>query len=1162
MSARERRSRGELIRQHAQAQFVGRRAQVSLFTENLAKDPLAEVDPAVFLFHVHGVGGVGKSTLLRRWRAAAQRAGAVTAVVDENDVHGVPQALTELARQLAEEAGPLKGFDRAAEQFRREQAAAAEPVPVESAGTPDGEASLSSRVVAQAALGAASLIPGAGVVTAMASPEAAAHGLDRLRGGGARGRQRRGADATGLCRAFVAELDRLSRQHPWVVLFFDTWEQTGRYLDQWLRDLVEDTFGPLPANVMIVLAGRDELSERDWAPLRALVEDLPLEVFTETETRALLAARGVTERGAVEAVLQLSMGLPLLVELLALARPTTADDVELGGDAVDAVVARFVQWITDPHQRETVLTCALALQLNEDVFTATAPQGGRDLWEWLCGQPFVNGHGDFKQYHAVVRASMVRHQRTHSPRRWTTTHRQLADAHAVWRADLEQHLPETKRWRDARWRRHRLSEAYHRLCAHPVAGLEAALELTAHASEVEDTAVLREWTDTCGQAARDAADPALASWADRLQTAADDNDPALAALTALLTHDRLTPTTQAWARTYRGRRLFLAERDEEALSELNRAITIDPRNHRAFAYRGRLHSWHDRNDQAVADLTTAIGLDPAYAFALAQRGTANRQAGRYDDAVTDLTAALDLDPTYDWALAQRGTAHRQASRYDEAVADFTAALDLNPAHDWALAQRGEVHRLAGRYDDAVRDLTAAVDVDPAHDWALAQRGEAHRQAGRYDDAVTDFTAAFELDPAYAWALGQRGIAHRQAGRYDDAVTDFTATLALSPEPDWTLAQRGEAHQLAGRYAEAVSDFTAALDLNPAHLLAFAARGEAHRSAGHYDDAVTDFTAALDLDPTLDWVLAQRGIAHEQAGRYDDAVTDFTTALDLNPTYTLALAQRGETHRRAGRCDDAIADLTSALDLDPTLAPALAARGEAHRQAGRYDDAITDATSALALDPTLAMALQVRGEAHRSAGSYDDAVTDLTSALDLDPTLASALAERGAAHRQAGRYDDAVTDLTAALNLDSTYTWAATERGVAHRQAGRHRRAQEDFERAAAADGRDPGLRFERLMLETVMSGLATCSPQWTRLLTTPTETRKGDATRFFSLFRVMLLEPDRGAAAATEAFLATSPDHDAVTDVLHYLAELTTGDGELADRARRCRQLVAEYVAE
>ncbi|MFF1650980.1 hypothetical protein [Streptomyces sp. NPDC058240] len=129
-----------------------------------------------------------------------------------------------------------------------------------------------------------------------------------------------------MSRVFVAELERLCGRHQWVVLFIDTWEQTGRYLDGWLLSLLEEEFGPVPANVMVVLAGRDELAEREWAPLRAQVADMPLEVFTKAETRSLLAARGVTEPGVVEAVLHLSMGLPLLAELLALARPSAVEE--------------------------------------------------------------------------------------------------------------------------------------------------------------------------------------------------------------------------------------------------------------------------------------------------------------------------------------------------------------------------------------------------------------------------------------------------------------------------------------------------------------------------------------------------------------------------------------------------------------------------------------------------------------------------------------------------------------------------------------------------------------------------------------------------------------------------------------------------------------------
>ncbi|MGW8795091.1 hypothetical protein ACWGND_31830 [Streptomyces althioticus] len=134
---------------------------------------------------------------------------------------------------------------------------------------------------------------------------------------------------------------------------------------------------------------------------------MPLEVFTEAETRSLLTSRGVTDPDVVEAVLRLSMGLPLLVELLALARPHTVEEVDAGGDLADVAVERFVQWITDPEQREAVRACALPLQLNEDVFAAAAGPGAEGLWEWLCGQPFVSGRGGCAEQWSRLLASPV-----------------------------------------------------------------------------------------------------------------------------------------------------------------------------------------------------------------------------------------------------------------------------------------------------------------------------------------------------------------------------------------------------------------------------------------------------------------------------------------------------------------------------------------------------------------------------------------------------------------------------------------------------------------------------------------------------------------------------------------------------------------------------------
>ncbi|MFB7533828.1 tetratricopeptide repeat protein, partial [Streptomyces sp. NPDC056178] len=182
------------------------------------------------------------------------------------------------------------------------------------------------------------------------------------------------------------------------------------------------------------------------------------------------------------------------------------------------------------------------------------------------------------------------------------------------------------------------------------------------------------------------------------------------------------------------------------------------------------------------------------------------------------------------------------------------------------------------------------------------------------------------------------------------------------------------------------------------------------------------------------------------------------------------------------------------------------------------------------------------------------------ALDLDPTLAWALGSRGEAHRQTGHYDQAITDLTAALNINPTNAWTLGSRGQAHRQTGHYDQAREDLERAVEADPGDRGYAFEKLMLDTVESGIGACVEQWSQLLASPVNAPEGDGTRFFDLFRALLLEPEHNVAEATGLFLAGGPDHDAVTDLLHYLAELSALGDELANRARQCRQLIAEHA--
>src|ERR1039457_4849722 len=254
---------------------------------------------------------------------------------------------------------------------------------------------------------------------------------------------------------------------------------------------------------------------------------------------------------------------------------------------------------------------------------------------------------------------------------------------------------------------------------------------------------------------------------------------------------------------------------------------------------GRPPSVLAQYDEAVTDLSRAIDLEPADASLIAQRGETYRLMERYDEAATDLSRAIDLEPGYGWAIGSRGQAYQALGRYDEAVTDLSRAIDLEPGYAWAIWQRGETYRLMGRYDDAVTDLSRAIDLEPAHAWAIGSRGPAHQALGRYDDAVPDLSRAIDLEPADAWLIAQRGETYRLMGRYDDAVTDLSRAIDLEPADAWAIAQRGETYRLMGRYDDAVTDLSRAIDLEPADAWLIARRGETYRLMEGDDEAVTD-----------------------------------------------------------------------------------------------------------------------------------------------------------------------------------------------------------------------------------------------------------------------------------------------------------------------------------
>ncbi|MEU0783335.1 tetratricopeptide repeat protein [Streptomyces sp. NPDC006173] len=777
----------ELIEERRRLSFVGRGGERAAFLRNFdvpVRDPGRR-----FLFHVHGNAGVGKTFLVRELEQLAREAGALTAYVDES-TGSVPAALETVCAGFARQGRRLKELERLLDRYR-ERRHEADSLTREAA---PGEPSAVGTALARAGLVGIGMVPGVGPFARAVDPGQLAGAADRMRAGlSAHFRSRDDvrlvmSPEEVLTPVLLEELARAAGRFPRQVLFFDTYERTGPFLDAWLHaTMALERHGAMPGNVVVVTAGRNPLDLDRWGGCSDSVAEMPLLPFTEQEAREVLAGRGVVAEPVVEEILRLTGRLPVLVSTLAETRPADPDDV---GDPSANAVDSFLKWEHDPVHRAVALTCAFPRRLDADVFRAAAerPDDEADaLYDWLRGLPFVTERGGGIQYHDVVRAPMLRSQRLRSPRGWTGRHTRLAETFGRWRQEAETGENEDELWTRDGWRELRLAESYHLLCAAPRTALPAVLRDVVHACDAGEVPA-RQWVRALAEVGRDADAEAPARWGSDLSRALDDGGQA-AALELLLNRAGFGPDTEAVARSVRGSVLRHDGAYEAATAEYDRALTLDAGLVRA--YRGRAMTRAESGDYAggIADLDRALALAPDDGRALSVRGEYHRALGDYDAALADLDRGIALDPALDFAWASRGATRLSRGELDEALADLGRAVELKPEYGWALARRARVWRALGEEARQMADLDRAVALQPDWAWGACERGDALRVAGRHAEALAEYDRAVALDPEYASAYASRAVSRSELGHHAEALADLDRAIGLRPGYAWALSRR-------------------------------------------------------------------------------------------------------------------------------------------------------------------------------------------------------------------------------------------------------------------------------------------------------------------------------------------------------------------------------------
>ena len=210
--------------------------------------------------------------------------------------------------------------------------------------------------------------------------------------------------------------------------------------------------------------------------------------------------------------------------------------------------------------------------------------------------------------------------------------------------------------------------------------------------------------------------------------AADDFDRAVEAGTAALAaspddvalKEKLADAYIARAWYYKSKRL-----NPYTVTDLFKAIEIDPKYYRAHYELGRFHNNQWQFGIAIYDLNIAISLKPDFAPAYSERAYSYYKNQKFEAGLADADKALELDSTNAQFYCTRSLIYAATGKPDLALEDANKAVQITPSDAFSFYNRSLVYTAAGKPDLAMADLETTLKL--SQDDLLTTRARADLQ---------------------------------------------------------------------------------------------------------------------------------------------------------------------------------------------------------------------------------------------------------------------------------------------------------------------------------------------------------------------------------------------------------------------------------------------------
>jgi tetratricopeptide (TPR) repeat protein len=177
-------------------------------------------------------------------------------------------------------------------------------------------------------------------------------------------------------------------------------------------------------------------------------------------------------------------------------------------------------------------------------------------------------------------------------------------------------------------------------------------------------------------------------------------------------------------------------------------------------------------NEALSNFNRAIELNPNYAEAYERRGLTQQLKGWFEDALSDYNKAIEINPKFAEAYNNKGVTYAALRRNEQALSSYNKALELKPNYTDAYNNIGALYFGLGQFQEAIANYKKVLEADPKHTLANYNLGNTYSFMKEYKKAIACYARVIELDPTNVMGYANIGIMYYYSGNMGQAKNNL------------------------------------------------------------------------------------------------------------------------------------------------------------------------------------------------------------------------------------------------------------------------------------------------------------------------------------------------------------------------------------------------------